>query len=286
MAQDIEGLNRLLRHNERVRELRDDIIPEQIKNILRNESLYRVLSVELVEDLKALYPHTVLLYCVACKAERPFHDSIPLGQKVFPSDEQQMRLFDGVYLYDYQCTGCGVKFCCWLYINFTAQTIEKIGQMPSVADLYSGELTKYRKVLGSKYIEFNRAVGLHAHGVGIGAFVYLRRIFEWLVNEAYDEARTDSAWDESAYQKARMDEKIVLLKNHLPQTLVGNAGMYAILSRGIHSLSEEDCLRYFDTVRLGIELVLDEKIEREERQKKLKRVADELARIKGGQAGE
>lgn len=83
-----------------------------------------------------------------------------------------------------------------------------------------------------------------------------------------------------------MDEKIVLLKNHLPQTLVGNAGMYTILSRGIHALSEDDCLKYFDTIRLGIELILDEKIEREERQKKLKRVADELSRIRGGEVSE
>jgi predicted ATPase len=78
-----------------------------------------------------------------------------------------------------------------------------------------------------------------------------------------------------------MDEKIILLKGHLPEALVSNAGMYSILSRGIHSLSEEECLKYFDTIKLGIELILDEKIEQDTRRKKIKSVTDEIARIKG-----
>jgi hypothetical protein len=52
--------------------------------------------------------------------------------------------------------------------------LQKIGQYPSIADLAAGDLKKYRKVLGKdRLFEFNRAIGLAAHGVGIGAFVYL-----------------------------------------------------------------------------------------------------------------
>lgn len=44
--------------------------------------------------------------------------------------------------------------------------------------------------------------------------------------------------------------------------------MYSLLSKGVHELSEEDCLAHFDTLRIGIELILDEKLDRKERERK------------------
>ncbi|GGY66178.1 hypothetical protein GCM10007071_11210 [Marinobacter zhanjiangensis] len=37
----------------------------------------------------------------------------------------------------------------------------------------------------------------------------------------------------------------------------------------IHELSEDECLKHFSVVRLGIELILDQKIEERARQRKL-----------------
>ena len=159
--------------------------------------------------------------------------------------------------------------------------LTKIGQYPSIADLYSGEIEKYRKILGKeKYKEIARAVGLVSHGVGIGAFVYLRRIFEDLIDEAHQEAQKSSGWDEEQYSRSRMDEKILLLQNHLPSFLVENRGLYSILSVGIHYLTERDCLEYFDSVKVGIELILDEKIEQERRRTKLESAKQAIADIK------
>jgi len=73
-------------------------------------------------------------------------------------------------------------------------------------------IKKYRKILGdSKYRELHRAIGLSAHGVGIGAFVYLRRIFEGLVEAARDEVAKKTDWDEEKqeeFKTSRWDEKI------------------------------------------------------------------------------
>ena len=53
--------------------------------------------------------------------------------------------------------------------------LQKIGQTPSMADLAIPDLRKYRTVLGDdRFRELSRAIGLAAHGVGIGAFVYRR----------------------------------------------------------------------------------------------------------------
>jgi hypothetical protein len=60
---------------------------------------------------------------------------------------------------------------------------------PSLADLQEPLNRNAAKVLGEQGCrEFNRGVGLFAHDIGIGAFVYLRRIFDNLINEAASEA--------------------------------------------------------------------------------------------------
>lgn len=172
-----------------------------------------------------------------------------------------------------------------LIFVFRAQgdEITKIGQSPSLADFQMQEISKYRKILGdSKYREFNRAIGLSAHGVGIGAFVYLRRIFEGLIEGARDEAAKKTDWDKEKQEKfetSRWDEKILMLKDSLPSFLVENRVIYKILSKGIHSLTEEECLKYFKPLRVGIELILNEKIKQEEEAKKISEARKDLDSI-------
>lgn len=193
----------------------------------------------------------------------------------------EYALRDKIFSISFQCsrdTDHHLLFICKVVGNI----IVKIGQFPSLADLQSANLKKYRKILGEeKYREFTRAVGLNAHGIGIGAFVYLRRIFENLIDEAHQEAVKDRDWDEDAYHKGRVIEKIFALQNHLPQFLVENREIYGILSKGIHSLSEQDCLGYFTSVKLGIELILDEKMEKQKKQEKASLVSRSIAAIKG-----
>jgi len=159
-------------------------------------------------------------------------------------------------------------------------TITKIGQYPSLADLATVEIQKYRSVLGgNRYAEFNRAVGLASHGIGIGAFVYLRRIFENLIEEAHQLQMSSNQWDEELYQKSRMDDKISLLKDSLPEFLVENKSLYSILSKGIHELEESECLNAFPITKLGIELILDEKLEKLQRDKKIKQASKDIGEL-------
>lgn len=109
-------------------------------------------------------------------------------------------------------------------------------------------------------MEFKKAIGLAAHGVGVGSFVYLRRIFENLVQAAYQLAKEESGWDDEAYNNERMAGRIRLLEKHLPDFLVQNHSMYGILSRGLHELTESACLEAFPVMKMGIELILDEKL--------------------------
>ena len=71
-------------------------------------------------------------------------------------------------------------------------SIAKVGQYPSIADLHIKQIHRYDKVLNKdKMKELTKAIGLAANGIGIGSFVYLRRIFEHLVFEAFQIAKKE-----------------------------------------------------------------------------------------------
>jgi hypothetical protein len=184
-----------------------------------------------------------------------------------------------------------VKFKCphdtshKMYFDFNVydSVIEKVGQYPSISDLQEAGLRQYRAVLSNeKYRELTRAVGLASHGVGIGAFVYLRRLFEDAVKDAHDQAALSSDWDDAAYLSDRMDGKIGLLKDHLPEFLYDNRKMYSILSKGLHELTEDECLEYFPVLKTGIELILDQKLEQKRRADKILAASKAIKKIVEG----
>lgn len=141
--------------------------------------------------------------------------------------------------------------------------LTKIGQFPSKADLDFASLDPVfnKELEPSLRKELGTAIGLRAHGVGVGSFVYLRRIFETLIEEAHTEASKDSGWDEPLFEKSRMAERIKLLHAYLPSRLVRTSNLYGILSTGIHELTEEECKANFDLLKRAILMILKERHE-------------------------
>lgn len=139
------------------------------------------------------------------------------------------------------------------------RALTKIGQYPTFADLQKPQFKHLNKLLDDiDRLELNKAVGLASHDAAIGAFVYLRRVFERLIEKEHQRAAKKTAWDESSYQKARMDEKVKLLEDYLPEVIVDNRKIYSVLSVGIHSLTDELCGKVFEPVKDGIQLMLEE----------------------------
>lgn len=176
------------------------------------------------------------------------------------------------------------------FVFFDKGTVQKIGQLPSLADISNDEVARYRKYMpenSSK--EFHRAIGLAAHGVGIGSYVYMRRVFERLVQSRFDEFKEEEAWSEDEFNQKKMTEKIELLDQHLPDFLVQNKKIYSILSLGIHELSEEKCLAYFEVLKDSIIMILeDDKKKREEidRRRSLQAAIDKFQHDSDDQSGE
>lgn len=158
------------------------------------------------------------------------------------------------------------------YIVLTyGNKMKKIGQYPSVADLTFPELKEYRKVMTREdEKELKRAIGLFSSGIGVGSFVYLRRIFERIVLIASQKAIEEEKIKEEDFVKAHFDEKVKMLKDYLPKSLVNNQVFYGIVSKGIHELSEEECLEFFPVMQSFIMMILRqwEKIRRDEEEEK------------------
>ncbi len=281
-----------------------DRFPE-VQEILIERPIYWAYDISKAskEDILGLqyFQGSVDAYCVDCRAPSIFESEVQLPEFPLVGADQPSfrptRLEDAIkflgkddahrhrtFEIELSCTR-DREHRIWFFFLVRNKTLRKVGQYPSIADFELPKLDRFKEVIDAgQRRELGRAVGLHAHGVGIGSFVYLRRIFEFLIEKAHHVARQQENWDsesEESYQKARMDQKILLLEEYLPTLLVENAAIYSILSMGIHQLDEDECKEYFPTVRHGIEMILDQELENLRKQRDAKRLKNEIGQIKG-----
>lgn len=159
-------------------------------------------------------------------------------------------------------------------------TFKKIGQYPSFADLSFPELKQYRKVISEKDMkELRKSIGLYAQGIGVGSYVYIRRVLECLIDEAKNVAINENTITQEEYDSKKVVERIKLLKNYLPELLVSNSTIYGIVSKGIHELSEDECLSYFPVVQECVFMTLEQWEQRRKKKEAEKRISTALGKI-------
>src|SRR3989339_874181 len=238
-------------------------------------------NIEIDKNIHELlrYSETIDAYCIWCKKE-----------SVFEIDKSYEYLYDS---WNWLESIEFIKISCvctrnkehkyHIFFRKLKNVLLKIGQYPSVADFQIPQAEKYRNILGEeKYKELTRGIGLAAHGVGIGSFVYLRRIFENLIEEAHiKKQKEDSSFENEKYRNSKMDTKIEMVKDLLPPFLVEHRILYGIMSKGIHLLTEEECLKYFEVVKIGIEQILDEKITQQEKEEKTAKARKAIQLVHG-----
>ena len=282
-----------------------------IEDLILNTPLYKPEEFSIQKDIEQLYQlkyfqGTIDFHCSSCEAMSTFlgvqrypfinarvqrlstyeefkthHASKSNQPAAAEAEAENYILKDPFYPVYLECTRNRLHTAIFLFRLSNGRWIEKVGQYPSLATQYSETIKKYRPVLSkAQYIEFNRAVGLTTHGVGIGAFVYLRRILENLIWEAKEVAKMEiENWSEEAFVKGRMKDRINLLEAYLPDFLTSNKVVYGILSKGVHELTEEECLTHFPVMKTAIELILEEKLYHLEQEKKKKEAQRALSRI-------
>lgn len=228
-------------------------------------------------------------FCVDCATNRIFN-RLPTTENVRPvalrgSGPLTRWASSGLELgavVTFQCSMNEDHLQTWVFVTRRNKQFVKIGQWPSLADSSNLKSSRYRRELGEKLgKELRTAIGLNAHGVGVGAFVYLRRIIESLLESAHKCARENNeSWDEDLFQRSRVTERLKILDGYLPAFLVERRDAYSILSKGLHELEDNECKAYFPAVQGAIELILDEHIDLERAKAQRKELSIRLDEIR------
>ena len=109
--------------------------------------------------------------------------------------------------------------------------------------------------------------------------MYLRRIFEKLIFQTFKDNQKEISENIDGFKTKMMEDKIDVLQSFLPSQLVRMKSIYGILSKGIHELEDEECLAYFNPLKLSIELILDQKIEEKKKLDRNKLVDQQIQEI-------
>jgi len=147
-------------------------------------------------------------FCVECGTDSIFYTDRRFGGGSGPGFKPFEWLKDASYSVEVKCSRKSLHVMEFIFCIKDKELI-KFGQIPSLADLAYHEIRSYKKILGAdRSRELNRAIGLAAHGAGIGAFAYLRRVFEFLLEDHWQSSSIDSV-NAAEYRKLRIDEKLV-----------------------------------------------------------------------------
>lgn len=265
---------------------------EDIKKFVTETPLYEKVDISdnFLEFIKTIlcFQFTVDIYCPQCQKEGVFNHTNSSrihisGDRLMNSNHMHSSEFKVENKIFNTYLVCSRNSDHFVNVAFYISEghITKVGQYPSIADLQFSNFAKFKNILEKKYHnELMKAIGLKSHGVGIGSFVYLRRIFEKLIDEAYQNALADNVLTEEEYASSRVNERIGLLKNYLPIALVEHKELYGILSKGVHELDENICLEYHDVVLHGIEMILEEKVADKLQKEKAKSMKKKIQAIK------
>lgn len=217
-------------------------------------------------------------YCAECGKEQPFliRPTLTIRESI-KQYAQDKSIQSGVI--GARCTR-DTSHKLRIFFDIEDMYLIKIGQSPSLADIGNAEIKRFRGVLPKQDLsELHKAIGLGAHGVGVGSFAYLRRIFERLIQSRFDEFQEAEGWDSDKFEVARMDEKVGMIKTHIPEILYEHRKIYAILSKGIHELSENECLEAFPWLKKSIMFILDDDLRKKEELMQRNEVAKELGKF-------
>jgi hypothetical protein len=132
---------------------------------------------------------------------------------------------------------------------------------------------------------YEKAVTSLANGYGIGAFAYFRRLLENHILSILDKVQKEleETGDEGNHlaeieqlrQDSRMNDKIKIANRALPNYLVPQGTnplgrLYQVLSVGVHSLSEDECLEKAKGVEAALRYLVSELRSRQKRRREFK----------------
>lgn len=189
-----------------------------------------------------------------------------------------------VYLsYMFKCTNDS-KHKYMMYVSITADsgtyTVTKIGQNPSMLTVKGFDFDKYKKQLKefNAYEDYKKADLSNADHFYVGAYAYLRRIFEKMLNK-FTEGKT--------LKDNHVDTKIEAAKDKFDPRIQGLLKkLYGILSCSIHELDEEDSKEYYEYLKAIIDIQLEYLKTENEKNEQSRKLSSIISKISTDLSGE
>lgn len=138
----------------------------------------------------------------------------------------------------------------------------KFGEIPAYGPPVSPKLIK---LIGPDREEFLKGRRCENQGLGVGAFIYYRRVVEnqknrilkeiIKVSEKIGATKEKIATLQSAVEETQFRKALDMAKDAIPESLLINGHspillLHSALSEGIHSLTDEKCLEIAGSVRI------------------------------------
>ena len=255
--------------------------------------LYKKIEIDKEDSYLELFPYNnfkLELYCPICKYRRIFtfinYSSImAIGNNRIPylSSENIKGVIEKNKFFHFSGEDEKSHDLRIYFRSIDENHIEKIGQYPSIYDM-NQEINdkKFLKMLDEEYIDYYKtACSLYSFNTCIGAMTYLRRIFEKILIDTFEENKDNLKMTLDEYQLLRMEDKVKNLKEYLPSIMYesGFNKIYSKISDGIHNLTEEECSNIFIVLKNGIEEILQSKMEQKEKRERQKKLGTLLSKI-------
>jgi hypothetical protein len=240
---------------------------------LETAPLYKPIKYNAVgeKELKGLYTYcdgvkinrhlpAITMYCLKCKDKETFRLNVS-GRRfqIYPEIEVKTDILEGIFFVYYRCASCEQHEICFL-LEFRDGKVRKVGQSPSPLEFMDDVPASLRQALGSELDVYRKGLMNESVGFGVGAFAYYRRIVENCITGLLNDIVSVAGKEHDAILKTILDshnvsKKIEVVKDLLPDKLKVDgrnplSEIYNILSVGIHSSSDEECLDYAFSLRV------------------------------------
>ena len=262
---------------------------KQIKLFLQNSSLYTWAEFKKPKvNRSSLWIGAIDSFCEKCGMVRPFHDIRSRGGGAGMATN---ALSTGTSYFKFTCVTCRKEHHEYLVEQIVGDEtikIQKYGQLPRK---HLERDVTLQKFFSDDSDNYEKAVVCLSHGYGIAAFAYLRRIVEnntiKLIDLVLDEVKSsepDSKNLESLSElrkESPMSDKIKIANEALPVYLKPDGlnplgRLYRVLSEGVHSLSDEECLNRAKTVKECLKYLISELSSRKKNRSQFKSMIGSL----------
>lgn len=203
----------------------------------------------------------------------------------FSTTSNELYLFSDMNLYifkEFKCPSCEKRIV--MIFDYDGKSIKKIYQSYQNTLINEDEMKRFKKLKlldENDILVLSKANKCKTLGMSIASFVYLRKVFENMLDKIYNREKEKIKLEKTKveFSSLPIKEKVSLLKAYLPTLLNEKSSnakygeLYKILSEGIHNLDEKTCDSLFDFLIELILLILEKKQSMKKEEQYLKQLS-------------